>query len=44
MLTARGEVSTVIEARELKVNNYLVKPFTLTTLKSKIEAVVGPLT
>lgn len=44
MLTTRGEVSTVIEARELKVNNYLVKPFTLSTLKSKIESVVGPLT
>jgi two-component system chemotaxis response regulator CheY len=26
------------------VNNYLVKPFTVATLKGKIEAVFGPLT
>jgi hypothetical protein len=26
------------------VNNYLVKPFTIGTLKRKIESVIGPLT
>ena len=44
MLTARGEVELVRRAVALGVNNYLVKPFTLITLKKKIEAVLGPLT
>jgi two-component system chemotaxis response regulator CheY len=44
MLTSRGEVELVKEAVALGVNNYLVKPFTLATLKRKIEAVFGPLT
>jgi two-component system chemotaxis response regulator CheY len=44
MLTSRGEVELVKRAVALGVNNYLVKPFTLLTLKKKIEAVLGPLT
>ena len=44
MLTSRGEVNLVMQAKELKVNNYLMKPFNLVTLKKKIEDVVGPLT
>ena len=44
MLTSRGEVSLVMQAKELKVNNYLMKPFNLVSLKKKIEDVVGPLT
>jgi two-component system, chemotaxis family, chemotaxis protein CheY len=44
MLTSRGEVNLVVQAKELKVNNYLMKPFNLVTLKKKIEDVVGPLT
>jgi two-component system chemotaxis response regulator CheY len=44
MLTSRGEVNLVVQAKELKVNNYLMKPFNLVTLKKKIEEVVGPLT
>ena len=44
MLTSRGEVEVVRRAVALGVNNYLVKPFTLMTLKKKIEAVFGPLT
>jgi two-component system chemotaxis response regulator CheY len=43
MLTSRGETALVMKALELKVNNYLVKPFTLVALKSKIEAVIGPI-
>jgi two-component system chemotaxis response regulator CheY len=43
MLTSRGEVNIVMKAVELKVNNYLVKPFTLVGLKRKIEDVLGPL-
>lgn len=43
MLTNRGELATVKEARALGVNNYIVKPFNVTTMKRKIEAVVGPL-
>jgi|HubBroStandDraft_2_1064218.scaffolds.fasta_scaffold24432_3 two-component system chemotaxis response regulator CheY len=43
MLTNRGELTTVREAKALGVNNYIVKPFNLATMKRKIEAVVGPL-
>jgi two-component system, chemotaxis family, chemotaxis protein CheY len=44
MLTSRGESALVKQAIDLGVNNYLMKPFNLVTLKSKIEAVMGPLT
>lgn len=44
MLTSRGEVELVKKAVSLGVNNYLMKPFSAAGLKSKIEAVVGPLT
>ena len=44
LLTSHSETSIVMKAVELKVNNYLVKPFTVTALKAKIEEVVGPLT
>lgn len=43
MLTSVGEVEQVRKAVELGVNNYLVKPFTLASLKRKVEAVIGPL-
>jgi two-component system chemotaxis response regulator CheY len=44
MLTSRGEAELVREAIAAGVNNYLVKPFTMATLRRKIEAVFGPLT
>ncbi len=44
MLTSRGEVDLVKQAIALGVNNYLMKPFTMAALRSKIEAVFGPLT
>lgn len=44
MLTGRADTALVQEAVKLGVNNYIVKPFTLETLKKKVEAVVGPLT
>ncbi|HEY5237330.1 MAG TPA: response regulator [Rhizomicrobium sp.] len=43
MLTSRGETQLVKQAIDLGVNNYVIKPFNLVTLKSKIESVVGPL-
>jgi two-component system, chemotaxis family, chemotaxis protein CheY len=43
LLTSRAETDIVKKALELKVSNYLVKPFALDTLKRKIEAVIGPL-
>jgi two-component system chemotaxis response regulator CheY len=33
----------VLSAKEHGVNNYLIKPFTMATLKQKIEAVLGAL-
>jgi two-component system chemotaxis response regulator CheY len=43
MLTGRADKELVQKAVQLGVNNYLVKPFTVTTLKEKIEAVFGKL-
>ena len=43
LLTSRADTDVVKKAMELKVNNYLVKPFALAALKRKIEAVIGPL-
>jgi len=44
MLTGRADKELVQRAVQFGVNNYLVKPFTVGTLKDKIEAVVGTLT
>jgi two-component system, chemotaxis family, chemotaxis protein CheY len=44
MLTSNGDAEQVKQAIALGVNNYLVKPFTIATLKRKIESVFGPLT
>ena len=44
MLTSRGDVDLVKQAMALKVNNYIMKPFTVAALRAKIEAVFGPLT
>ena len=44
MLTGRADKELVARAVQYGVNNYLVKPFTVATLKEKIEAVFGPLT
>jgi two-component system, chemotaxis family, chemotaxis protein CheY len=44
MLTSNGDAEQVKQAIALGVNNYLVKPFTISTLKRKIESVFGPLT
>ena len=43
MLTGRADKELVQKAVQLGVNNYLVKPFTVQTLKDKIEAVFGKL-
>lgn len=43
MLTGRADKELVQRAVQYGVNNYLVKPFTVQTLKEKIEAVFGPL-
>ena len=44
MLTGRADDDLVRRAAQFGVNNYLVKPFTVTTLKEKIEQVFGVLT
>jgi two-component system chemotaxis response regulator CheY len=44
MLTSRGDDDLVRQAVALKVNNYLMKPFSIGSLRSKIESVVGALT
>jgi len=43
MLTGRADKDLVQRAVQFGVNNYLVKPFTVATLKEKIEAVFGVL-
>lgn len=44
MLTGRADRELVQRASQHGVNNYLVKPFTVQTLREKIEEVFGPLT
>ncbi|WP_426958711.1 response regulator [Muricoccus radiodurans] len=44
MLTGRADKDLVQKAVQFGVNNYIVKPFTVETLREKIEAVFGPLT
>jgi two-component system chemotaxis response regulator CheY len=41
MVTAESKTENVIEAKKAGVSNYIVKPFTADTLKSKIAAVMG---
>ena len=43
MLTGRADKELVQRAVQFGVNNYLVKPFTVMTLREKIEAVFGVL-
>ncbi|HEY5225380.1 MAG TPA: response regulator [Methylovirgula sp.] len=43
MLTGRGDREIIEKAAKCGVNNYLVKPFTLPSLKGAIEAVLGRL-
>jgi two-component system chemotaxis response regulator CheY len=43
MLTGRADKDLVQRAVQFGVNNYLVNPFTVATLREKIEAVFGPL-
>ena len=44
MLTGRADPELVQRAAQYGVNNYLVKPFTVATLREKIEEVFGALT
>ncbi len=44
MLTGRADKDLVDRAAQFGVNNYLVKPFTVGTLRGKIEEVFGALT
>jgi two-component system chemotaxis response regulator CheY len=44
MLTGRADRELVDRAAQYGVNNYLVKPFTVATLREKIEQVFGALT
>ena len=44
MLTGRADRELVQRAVQFGVNNYLVKPFTVGTLKEKLEAIFGALT
>ena len=42
MITAESKTENVIAAKKAGVSNYIVKPFNVATLKTKIEAVLGP--
>lgn len=44
MLTGRADADLVTRAAQFGVNNYLVKPFTVASLKEKISEVYGGLT
>lgn len=40
MVTTRGNKEDVIDAMKVRVNNYIVKPFTAQGLKEKIDAIL----
>jgi two-component system chemotaxis response regulator CheY len=44
LLTGRADAELVKRAVQFGANNYLAKPFTVATLKQKLEQVFGPLT
>ncbi|MCJ2058189.1 response regulator [Methylobacterium sp. J-048] len=39
MITAESKIKNVLAAKRAGVDNYIVKPFTIITLKTKIEAI-----
>ena len=41
MVTAESKTENIIAAKQAGVSNYIVKPFSAETLKTKIEAVTG---
>ena len=41
LVTGRGDRELVVKAAQAGVNNYIVKPFDKSTLKQKLEAVLG---
>jgi len=41
MVTAEAKAENVVAAKKAGVNNYIIKPFTAATLRSKLSAVVG---
>jgi two-component system chemotaxis response regulator CheY len=43
LLTGKSDKAMIEQAAKLGVNNVIAKPFTMTVLKEKIEAVVGKL-
>ncbi|MCB2082299.1 MAG: response regulator [Hyphomicrobiales bacterium] len=43
MVTAETKPENVLKAKQAGVNNYIIKPFNAQTLKTKLEAVFGPL-
>jgi two-component system chemotaxis response regulator CheY len=42
MITAESKTDNVVAAKQAGVSNYIVKPFTAETLKTKMESVLGP--
>lgn len=43
MVTSHSDLTMVKDAVALGVNNYIVKPFNIATVRSKIESLLGPL-
>ncbi len=41
MVTAESKTENVITAKKASVNNYIVKPFSVATLKTKMSSVIG---
>ena len=42
MVTAESKVENIVVAKQAGVSNYVVKPFSAETLRSKIDAVFAP--
>ena len=42
LVTTENSVDSIMEAKKAGVSNYIVKPYTSDTLKSKLKTVLGP--
>ena len=43
MITANNSPDNIVQAKQAGVSNYIMKPFTIATLRDRLQATLGPL-
>jgi two-component system, chemotaxis family, chemotaxis protein CheY len=43
MITANNSPENIVQAKQAGVSNYIMKPFTIATLRDRLQATLGPL-